>query len=80
MMDRRDEELMERARREPHAALGLDADPALGFAGIRALRELAEFCEIYHVGRLREAGHSWAGIAALAGSAPRRYTRNTRED
>ena len=55
------------ARREPYAALGLDADPELGFAGIRALRDLAEFCESYQVGRLREAGHSWAGVAALAG-------------
>ncbi len=55
------------ARYEPYAAVGLDADPELGFAGIPALRELAEFCETHQVRRLREAGHSWGRIAALAG-------------
>jgi hypothetical protein len=37
---------------------------------VRALRELAEFCEGYQVCRLREAGHSWARIAAWAGVSP----------
>jgi len=58
---------MDMARRQPYAALAVDADPDLGFADIRALRDLAEFCETYQVRRLWEAGHSWAQIAAWAG-------------
>jgi hypothetical protein len=49
--------------RHPHGALGLEDDPQLAFAGIRALRHMAEFCERYQVGRLRQAGHTWAEIA-----------------
>ncbi|MGO9658967.1 MAG: hypothetical protein ACLQVK_01125 [Acidimicrobiales bacterium] len=37
---------------------------------MRALRALAEFCEGYQVRRLREAGHSWARVAAWAGVSP----------
>jgi hypothetical protein len=53
--------------RGPNADLGMDADPELGFAGVRALWALAEFCEIYQVRRLSQARHSWARIAAWAG-------------
>jgi len=31
-------------------SLGLDSDPELGFAGVRALRQLADFCESYPAG------------------------------
>ncbi len=65
-----DEALWEMARHHAYGSLGLDPDPELGFAGVRALRELADFCESYQVGRLRDAGHSWARIAALAGVSP----------
>ena len=51
---------------DPYGALGLDDDPQVAFAGIRALRQLAEFCERYQVRRLREAGHTWAEIAGWA--------------
>ena len=50
--------------------LGLIPDPELAFVGVRALRALAEFCEGYQVRRLREAGHSWARVAAWAGVSP----------
>ena len=53
--------------REPYGALGLEDDPELAFVGIRALRQMAEFCERYQVGRLRQAGHTWAEIARWAG-------------
>jgi len=62
-----DEELLEMARHHAYGSLGLDPDPELALAGVRALRELADFCESYQVRRLREAGHSWARIAAWAG-------------
>ena len=64
-----DEELLEMARHHAYGSLGLDPDPDpdLAFIGVRALRELAELCEDYQVRRLREAGHSWARIAAWAG-------------
>ncbi len=65
-----DEALWEMARQHAYGSLGLDPDPELGFAGVRALRELAEFCESYQVRRLREAGHSWARIATFAGVSP----------
>ena len=52
---------------DPHGALGLEDDPELAFAGIRALRQMAEFCERYQVSRLRQAGHTWAEIAGWAG-------------
>lgn len=64
------DDLCELARREPYGSLGLDPDPELGFAGIRALRQLADFCEAYQVRRLREAGNTWAEIASLAGVCP----------
>ena len=65
-----DEALWEIARHHAYGSLGLDPDPELAFIGVRALRELADFCEGYQVRRLREAGHSWARIAAWAGVSP----------
>ena len=53
--------------RHPYGALGLEDDPQLAFAGIRALRHMADFCESYQVRRLRQAGHAWAKIAGWAG-------------
>ena len=53
--------------RDPYGALGLDNDPDLAFAGIRALRQMADFCESYQVRRLRQAGHTWAEIAGWGG-------------
>ena len=53
--------------RDPYGALGLDDDPQLAFAGIRALLQMAAFCESYQVGRLRHAGRTWAEIASWAG-------------
>jgi hypothetical protein len=53
--------------RDPYGALGLEDDPELAFAGIRALRQMADFCESYQVRRLRQAGHTWAEIAGWAG-------------
>ncbi len=64
------EALWEMARHHAYGSLGLNPDPDLAFAGVRALRELADFCEGYQVRRLREAGHSWARIAARAGVSP----------
>jgi hypothetical protein len=58
-----DDRLMETAGRDPYGTLGLDDDPEVAFAGVRALRQLAEFCERYQVSRLREVGHSWVEIA-----------------
>ena len=63
----------------PYGALGLEDDPELAFAGIRALRQMADFCESYQVRRLHQAGHTWAEIARGRASAPRRCTRSTRE-
>ncbi|MHB1499452.1 MAG: RNA polymerase subunit sigma-70 [Acidimicrobiales bacterium] len=65
-----DEGLFEVAQHDAYGSLGLDPDPELAFAGIRALRRLADFCEGYQVRRLREAGHTWARIAAWAGVSP----------
>lgn len=62
-----DEGLLKIAQHDAYGSLGLDPDPELAFAGIRALRGLADFCEGYEVHRLREAGHSWVRIAACAG-------------
>ena len=53
--------------RDPYGALGLEDDPELAFAGIRALRQKADFCESYQVRRLRQSGHTWAEIARWAG-------------
>ena len=58
---------METAGRDPYGALGLDDDPEVAFAGVRALRQLAEFCERHQVSRLREVGHTWAEIAGWGG-------------
>jgi hypothetical protein len=66
-MDDEDDLLMETAGRDPYGALGLDDDPDVAFAGVRALRQLAEFCERYQVSRLRGLGHTWAEIARWAG-------------
>ena len=56
----------------PHAygSLGLDANHEMGFAGVRTLRELADFCEAYQVRRSRADGYSWARIASWAGISP----------
>jgi hypothetical protein len=56
--------------RDPYGALGLEDDPQLAFAGIRALRHMADFCESHQVRRLRDAGHTWAEIAGWAGVSP----------
>jgi hypothetical protein len=64
------ETLLEMARHHAYGSLGLDPDPELAFASVRALRELADFCEGYQVRRLREAGHCWARIAAWAALSP----------
>jgi hypothetical protein len=62
--------LWEIARHHAYGSLGLDSDPELGFAGVRALRELAAFCETYQFRQARAAGHSWAKIASWAGVSP----------
>ena len=62
-----EDQLRQITARDPHGALGLEDDPELAFAGIRALRQMAEFCERYQVSRLRQAGHTWAEIAGWAG-------------
>ena len=57
---------------DPYGALGLDDDPEVAFAGVRALRQLAEFCRIATsagyvksaTGGRRFAG--WAGVIAQA--------------
>jgi len=71
-----DDELLEIARHHAYGSLGLDPDPELAFVGVRALRELADLCEVR---RLREAGHSWARIAAWAGvslqAVPKKYAQ-----
>jgi hypothetical protein len=59
--------LLELGGFDAYGSLGLDPDPELGFAGVRALRQLADFCESYQARRLRESGHSWARIGAWAG-------------
>lgn len=66
-MDDGFEALLKVAGHDAYGSLGLDPDPELGFAGVRALRNLADFCETYQVSRARQAGHSWATIAAWAG-------------
>ena len=49
------------------ASLGLefDEDPYLGLIGVATIRELAEGLENHHVRRDRQAGWSWAEIAAV---------------
>jgi hypothetical protein len=66
-MDPKDDQIEALTARDPYGALGLDDDPELAFAGIRALRQMADFCESYQVRRLRQAGHPWAEIASWAG-------------
>jgi hypothetical protein len=39
-----DDELLEIARHHAYGPLGLGPDPELAFVGVRALRELADFC------------------------------------
>ena len=53
--------------RDAYGALGLEDDPKLAFVGIRALLQMAAFCESYQVGWLRHAGRTWAEIASWAG-------------
>jgi hypothetical protein len=62
--------LFEIAQDHAYGSLGLDPDPELGFVGVQALRELADFCEAYQVRRSRASGHSWARIASWAGVSP----------
>ena len=62
-----DEAVSEMAQHHAYGSVGVDPDPELASAGVRALRVLADFCERYQLRRLREAGHSWALIAARAG-------------
>ena len=69
-MDGKFEDLLLLARREAYGSLGLDPDPEMGFAGVHALRNLADFCETYQVSRARQAGHSWAKIASWVGVTP----------
>ena len=66
-MTTEDDQIKALTARDPYGALGLDNDPDLAFAGIRALRHMADFCESYQVRRLRQAGHTWAEIARWAG-------------
>jgi hypothetical protein len=42
-----DEEFVEMARHNAYGSLSLDPDLELAFVGVRALRELADFCEGY---------------------------------
>ena len=63
----REDQVKALTARDPYGALGLEDDPELAFAGIRALRQMADFCESYQVRRLRQAGHAWAVIAGWAG-------------
>src|SRR5271156_3378098 len=51
-----DNALREIARHHAYGTLGLEPDPALGFAGVRALRELTDFCENHQVRHARAAG------------------------
>jgi hypothetical protein len=62
--------LFEIAQQHAYGSLDLDVDPELGFAGVRALRELADFCEAYQVRKSRAGGYSWARIASWAGISP----------
>jgi len=57
-----DEAVSEMAQHHAYGSVGVDPDPELASAGVRALRVLADFCERYQLRRLREAGHSWARI------------------
>jgi hypothetical protein len=65
-MDDENGQLRQITARDPYGALGLEDDPELAFVGTRALRQMAEFCERYQVGRLRQAGHTRAEIAGWA--------------
>jgi len=65
-----DETLREIAQHHAHGSLGLEPDPNRPFAGVRAPRKLADFCEGHQVRRLREVGQTWAAIAAWAGVSP----------
>jgi hypothetical protein len=65
------------ATRDPYGALGREDDSEVALAAIRAVREVADFCEYHPVSRMRQAGHtsserSPAGLVL----APRRYTRS----
>jgi hypothetical protein len=70
-MGHADDQLKEITARDPYGALGLEDDPELAFIGIRALRQMADFCESYQVRRLRQSGHTWAEIARWAGVSAR---------
>ena len=66
-MNPQEDQIKALTARDAYGALGLEDDPELAFAGIRALRQMAHFCESYQVRRLRQAGHTWAEIAGWAG-------------
>jgi hypothetical protein len=76
-MNPQEDQIKALTARDAYGALGLEDDPELAFAGIRALRQMADFCESYQVRRLHQAGHTWAEIARGRASAPRRCTRST---
>ena len=60
--------LLSQIQREPRTAgLAADEDPYLGLIGVVSLREMAEALEHYQVQRAREAGFTWAQIAAALG-------------
>jgi hypothetical protein len=65
-----DDQVKALTARDPYGAPGLEDDPELAFAGIRALRHMADFCEHYQVRRLRQAGHTWTEISGWAGVSP----------
>jgi hypothetical protein len=69
--------------RGAYGALGLEDDPELAFAGIRALRWMADFCESYQVRRFRQAGRMWAEIDGWAGvraqALHRKHARTLRD-
>ena len=51
---------VELAEHDAYDTLGLDPLSGDRLPGLKAIRQLAHFCERYHVQRLREASHSWA--------------------
>jgi hypothetical protein len=76
-MDNEDGRLEEMTARDPYGALGLEDDPELAFAGIRALGQMAEFCERYQGGGFVRPGTRGRRSPVGRVSALRRYTRST---
>ena len=50
--------------------LAADDDPYLGLIGVVSLRDMADALEDYQVQRARQAGFTWAQIAAALGVSP----------